>query len=549
MSAGVICWLINRSDSDVSEIASSEVPSDIEEDASLQSSTQTSSTPLSSKASPRWPSDLKIHACTYDGCDKAFNRPAKLTQHLRSHTNDRPFVCPHLPCAKDFLRDSHLKHHIKSAHSDVRDYICKWKGCGKSFITSTRLKRHHAAHEGRQKFMCTECSQSFRKHGTLQAHITTVHEGKKRFICALHDDNGKECIKGFDTAGKLKTHEGRAHGGKRFWCTICAPEGQAEHSGSDHMEQVPAFSTYAGLQEHIKFDHPPSCAECGLQCSTPATLKSHVEIQHGVLGVDERRTHACPELNCGQGFTKKGNLKIHLQLVHGNKSFVCGEIALSSMKNLGDWNGENACGQALSTKANLVEHIRTIHMGLDHSRKGKNKPKVGNRKGGSSRKQEASALTRLTGSGYGDETGRNIPCVFSDCDFRFLRKYDLEIHLETCHGLAYHEVQDFMLERKTSISYPIWEGAPAYATAEDLEADRALDAQFDADFGFDAGETLQNEAKGGEFWLGGQLLETVNDEDDWLRDKMEMDQLVAGDYQMDHTESSEDIAMLDPALR
>jgi general transcription factor IIIA len=397
--------------------------------------------------------------------------------------------------------------------------------------------------------MCTECAQSFRKHGTLQAHITTVHEGKKRFICVQHDDGGKECGKGFDTVGKLKTHEGRVHAGKRFWCSICIPQEHAEVSGPDHIEQEPGFSTYAGLQEHIKIEHPPTCAECGLQCSTPATLKSHLEIQHGVLGLDERRTHACPEPGCGRGFTKKGNLEIHLRLVHGNMSFVCGEIDLSSLKNLGDWKGENACGQALSTKANLVEHIRTIHMGLDHSRKGKNKPKVGNSKGGPSNKKGAFALTRLTGSGYGDETGRNIACILPDCNFRFLRDYDLEIHLETSHGLPYHEVQDLMLERKNLI-YPTWEGSFIYATAEDLEADRALDAQSDPNFGFDADMTLENEARqGGDFWLGGQLTDTVNGEDDWLHDEMEMDQLIAGDYRMDRAEDGEDIAMLDPALR
>ncbi len=400
--------------------------------------------------------------------------------------------------------------------------------------------------------MCTECAQSFRKHGTLQAHITTVHEGRKRFTCALQDDGGKECGKGFDTVGKLKTHKGRAHGGKRFWCSICVPQGEAENYGSNHIEQEPGFSTYAYLQEHIKSEHPPTCAECGLQCSTPATLKSHVEVQHGVLGVDERRTHGCPEPGCGRGFTKKGNMEIHLRLVHGNKSFVCGEIDLSTLKNLGDWNGENACGQALSTKANLVEHIRTAHMRLDHSRKGKNKQMAGNSKGASSRTKEVPALTWLTGSGYGDEIGRHIPCLLQDCNFRFLREYDLEIHLETSHSLPYHEVQDLMLEQKNLTSLPTWEGSPAYATAEGLDAESALNAQFDAEFGLGVDRTFENEAEqGGEFWLGGHLPEAVNGEDDWLHDEMEMDQLIAGDYHMDHDKGSdgEDTAMLDPALR
>ena len=526
--------------------------SSAEENRTPQSDTQTPSTPLSSRPSPRWPSDLKNHACPYVGCEKTFNRPAKLGQHLRSHTNDRLFVCPHLPCTKDFLRDTHLKHHIKSAHSDVRDYVCEWEGCGKSFITSTRLKRHHAAHEGRQKFICTECAQSFRKHGTLQAHVSTVHNGKKRFTCALRDDEGKECGKGFDAVGKLKTHEGRVHGGKRFSCSICNTQPQGEQSGPDHVVQELAFSTYAALQGHIKIEHPPTCAECGLQCTTQATLKSHVEVQHGILEVDERRTLTCSEPGCGRAFTRKGNLNTHFRMVHEGRSFVCGGIDLSTLKHIADWNGHNACGQALSTKANLAEHIRTAHMGLDHSRKRKTNLNAGSSQGRSSRRKEVSAFTRLTGSGYREETGRNIPCVLSDCNFHFLREYDLEIHLESGHGLPYHEVQELMLEQKNSTSLPTFEGPSVFATADDLEAEIALDAHFEAGLGFgDTDNALEVGTRRRDFWLGGHPLKPADTEDDWLRDEMEMDQLIEGDHDRGYGEDSDgqDIAMLDPALR
>ena len=537
--------------SDTSQDEGSVVSSGGENITILSSRTQTPSTPLSSKASPRFPSDLKNHACTYDGCEKVFNRPAKLTQHIRSHNNDRPYVCPHLPCTKDFLRDTHLKHHIKSAHSDVRDYICSWEGCRKSFITNTRLKRHYAAHEGRQKFMCTECAQSFRKHGTLQAHITTVHEGKKLFSCSLQDEQGEVCGEGFNTVGKLKIHEGRVHGGKRFHCALCTSQQPPETPEKDGLREELGFSTYTALQQHIKTEHPPTCVECGLQCTTQATLKSHVEIQHGILGVDERRNHVCSEAGCGRSFTKTGNLNAHWRLVHGNTLFVCGKVDLSNAKNLGDWNGVNACGQALSTKANLVEHIRTIHLGLNHSRKGKNKSKVDSGGGTSFRQMEIPTITRLTGSGYGDEIGRTIPCLFSDCYFRFTREYDLEIHLEASHGLPYHEVQDLILERKVLADAQIWDKPPIHSTTEDLEAEDALDAQFDAEFELrNVDMALQDEEQEGEFWVGGGIQRATNSTDDWLYDEVEMHRLTNGDYDKQPGENggTGDIDMLDPAL-
>ena len=40
-----------------------------------------------SRAGRKFPSDLKKIPCPQPGCDKTFNRPARLTAHLRSHSN------------------------------------------------------------------------------------------------------------------------------------------------------------------------------------------------------------------------------------------------------------------------------------------------------------------------------------------------------------------------------------------------------------------------------------------------------------------------------
>ncbi|KAL8806503.1 MAG: hypothetical protein Q9182_001285 [Xanthomendoza sp. 2 TL-2023] len=414
---------------------------DSSSDSEIESTSITPLTSISSTSSPRFPSELKTHVCTYNDCGKAFNRPAKLAQHIRSHTNTRLFVCPHKPCTKDFLRQSHLTNHVKSAHSDVRDYICDREGCEKRFVTATRLKRHRAAHEGRLKCQCTVlgCGETFRKHGTLHKHVMTVHEGRRPFACEMQDESGQACGQGFSTAGKLRAHAGRVHGGQRFWCSICILESSSKDASISHgsSEDIAGFSTYAQLQEHIKMRHPPECGICGLVCSSQRELKSHVEVRHGTLSVDDRKTYRCPEPGCVRAFTKRGNLNIHIEATHKSKKYICGVVPRESLNNVEGWDGLNACGRAVTTKGSLQTHIRTVHMGIERRRRRKTKTAeddpIDYYDG------QTSNLMMLTGAGYDDDSRRHIPCLMPDCNFRFSRGYDLQNHLTTRHGLVEDE--------------------------------------------------------------------------------------------------------------
>ena len=418
----------------------------------IPSRTPTPLTPVSSKPSPRYSSTLKLYHCSYDDCSKTFNRPARLAEHLRSHTNERPYACPYTPCTKDFRRETHLKHHVKSAHTNVRDYVCDLEGCGKSFLTGTRLKRHIAAHEGREKHKCgvAGCGQTFRKHGTLQKHISIEHEGKMPFVCE-NIENGIKCDAGFDTLGKLKKHEERAHESVRYWCTICdADDGRVAENGQ--TPQGTAFSTYSAFQSHNRDFHPPTCAECGLKCGSSKELTRHFEIKHGAQSLAERQTHTCTEQECGRSFTSKANLNTHIRTRHkGERRFVCGEFDLGISKRVIGWNGKDACGKSYTTKANLEEHVRTAHMGLDYTRKVREKKtqeEVDSRGRSGSTKKKSSAISRLVGSAYDEDPTRNIPCLQAGCDLRFTRDYDLEIHLQSVHKLAYFEVEHLRAEQE-----------------------------------------------------------------------------------------------------
>jgi Zinc finger, C2H2 type len=113
----------------------------------------TPSTPTAgSTPKPKHASEAKKYPCTLPDCPKTFNRPAKLADHMRSHSGDRPFKCAYDGCDKSFMRRTSLKDHIQSLHTCVRNYACQFEGCDKRFRTSTKLKRHIAIHEGHERF-------------------------------------------------------------------------------------------------------------------------------------------------------------------------------------------------------------------------------------------------------------------------------------------------------------------------------------------------------------------------------------------------------------
>ncbi|KAI9877195.1 MAG: Strongly-conserved Zn-finger binding protein (TFIIIA) [Pleopsidium flavum] len=501
----------------------------------------------------KFPSDLKTHHCPYDDCLKSFNRPARLVEHLRSHTNERPFKCKFTGCDKDFLRETHLAHHVKSAHTDVRDYSCEWEGCGKKFLTATRLRRHEATHEGREKHRCTQyppCNETFRKHSTLQKHITSVHLNQKPYPCTQTDPaTGKQCAHGFETAGKLRAHEGRIHGGARFWCSECTIVAGTQ----DSPDQELGFPTYTLLQEHIRTAHPPTCGECSQRCSTQRELKLHIEIQHGGQSMEERKTHICTHPGCGRGFTKKGNLMVHMRTVHeGKKRFICGDISLNISRKLASWDGANACGGSFTTKGNLEEHIRSVHLGIANTTRAKNHRRthhMADEHGptNTKKKSKPSTLTKLTGVGYAEETGRTITCPENDCAYRFLRAYDLEVHLGARHGLTDFEIDDQVAGREGQI----WVGE-GYVDADDELAEREIEREFDVE-----AELERMALEGGDFWLSNNspARDGGEDEDQLELESVEMRRLLEGRSEMEMDDDyrvggdREDEVPIDPVLR
>ncbi|KAK7890273.1 hypothetical protein LTR67_008158 [Exophiala xenobiotica] len=350
--------------------------------------TPASTPPASTSTSTTTPQPKgKTLRCHWEGCDKAFDRQARLKEHLRSHTNERPFTCPYSDCDKAFLRDSHLKHHVKSAHENVRDHKCTWEGCDASFATGTRLRRHIETHEAKEKFRCRGyegCSQTFRKQETLDRHILADHQGVKPFPCHdLDSVTGLPCSKAYDTAEKLRTHQRAKHDPTRFSCDECMAQNVETLANSPDIDPdtlpLASFATYGEFQAHLTIVHPPTCALCPTSFTTNKELTRHLEIQHGVLP-DKKDKPAqvfpCTYDGCDKMFTKKGNLNVHTKTVHENKrDFVCGETEITLPEELADNAGVvvHGCNRSFTSKASLEEHVRSAHLGLESKRVIRNK--------------------------------------------------------------------------------------------------------------------------------------------------------------------------------
>ena len=74
-------------------------------------------------------------------------------------------------------------------------------------LRKDHLKRHvSSAHEGKKKFQCSQCDKSYARQDLLKNHISSFHEGKKPWKCNL-------CEAAFARKDKLNRHKNQVKGG------------------------------------------------------------------------------------------------------------------------------------------------------------------------------------------------------------------------------------------------------------------------------------------------------------------------------------------------
>ncbi|KAL1491523.1 hypothetical protein ABEB36_012107 [Hypothenemus hampei] len=101
--------------------------------------------------------------CSY--CPKVFKDKQRLDNHVRVHTNERPYKC-HI-CSKGFKTWIHRKTHL-NIHLGIKKWTCKY--CSKSFTNSSTLKGHEMIHTGERPHHCPECRKGFITSSAMKKH-------------------------------------------------------------------------------------------------------------------------------------------------------------------------------------------------------------------------------------------------------------------------------------------------------------------------------------------------------------------------------------------
>lgn len=115
-------------------------------------------------------------ACTWEGCTNAFKRKTHLNRHMMLHKQEFPFGCDWEGCSRAFVQKCQLEKH-QLIHTTPKPWVCTWEGCGEAFSKHNKLRRHLCTHTGDSPYPCpTEgCEQGFDHPSHLARHVRSVH--------------------------------------------------------------------------------------------------------------------------------------------------------------------------------------------------------------------------------------------------------------------------------------------------------------------------------------------------------------------------------------
>lgn len=255
-------------------------------------------------------------------CNKAFDRPYRLTRHLEIHDPNRPRL-PCSYCSKSFTRKDSLESHIKSVHASVHPYTCTHETCNRSFATRSMYLNHLKVHGESKPYHCQECEESFSLLAELKEHLKKEHPENEDSRCS-------ECFKVCVSQDDLQQHKICSH---RFECEICGK----------------VFSRLAYLQVHVKVHDGQAKLNC--RFCTEGFDSLYAYRQHMKTHPEYRRViNVFPCNTCNKIFQDPDDLYSHYQSEeHKEKATSIGSSTFSTTLSITEGD--------LSAMNDLVTHI------------------------------------------------------------------------------------------------------------------------------------------------------------------------------------------------
>ncbi|XP_022068427.1 zinc finger protein 14-like [Acanthochromis polyacanthus] len=279
------------------------------------------------RSNPLPPTESSMEGKVCPICSRILPCTADIAKHLRSHSEERPFIC--ITCEKGFkYKDTLKKHQIIHGHEGIREeqsktleqILAEAETCGDADGLEKQESNPDAPADASEESpsvqkaikkalkVCPVCSRAFDSIKTLNRHIQ-CHTDDRPYHCV-------HCKKRFKHMHGLKRHQIYAICHKKTarltWKREPKPEpSQSDVTGSDSQQGPP-----------LKI--PVWCSNCGKHFEYLSALKEH---QENICKVEMTEIMKCDD--CGKEFKSMTMLKVHQRIHDPLYCKECGKILAS----------------------------------------------------------------------------------------------------------------------------------------------------------------------------------------------------------------------------